>query len=108
MENVLHRRKKRFFPAGKTKSFQSLPVFLLVFFCIFSTVLFAQATIDGKVSSGDTAIAGASVQVKGTNIVTQTNANGNFSIKAPSNATLVVSFIGFSTEEVKVENRPFI
>ncbi|MBK0379911.1 TonB-dependent receptor [Mucilaginibacter segetis] len=45
---------------------------------------------------------GATVQVKGTNIVTVTNTNGTFSLKnIDEDAVLSVSFIGFASQEVK-------
>jgi iron complex outermembrane receptor protein len=52
---------------------------------------------DGK------AIVGASVLVKGTNIGTQTKADGSFSLSAPSNATtIVVSYVGYTTQELLI------
>ncbi len=45
---------------------------------------------------------GATIIVKGTAKGTKSDANGNFSINAEGSATLVVSFIGFETKEVKV------
>lgn len=55
--------------------------------------------------SGDIALANVTVQVKGTNTATQTDNEGNFSIVAPPNATLVISAIGYATQEVAVNNR---
>lgn len=48
---------------------------------------------------------GVSVQVKGTQIGAITDFDGKFSIDAPANATLVVSYVGFKTQEVKVGNQ---
>lgn len=48
-------------------------------------------------------VVGASVTLKGTNKSVQTDVNGSFSIKIPDGGgTLVVSFIGSVTEEIKV------
>lgn len=48
-------------------------------------------------------IAGATVSVKGTGATTQTNSSGEFVLKGlSSNATLVISSIGFETKEVHV------
>jgi TonB-linked SusC/RagA family outer membrane protein len=48
-------------------------------------------------------LSGATVQVKGTNKIVVTDANGNFRIKdIADNAVLVVSYSGFSSEEVAV------
>ena len=43
---------------------------------------------------------GASVQQKGTTVGIMTNASGNFSLTVPSDATLVVSYVGCLTREV--------
>ena len=47
-------------------------------------------------------IIGASVLVKGSGTGTVTDINGKFSVEAPVGSTLVVSFVGYATEEVKV------
>ena len=43
---------------------------------------------------------GASVQVQGTSQGTITDLDGNFTLTVPQGATLVVSFIGYKTQEV--------
>ncbi|MBD0279491.1 MAG: carboxypeptidase-like regulatory domain-containing protein, partial [Flavisolibacter sp.] len=58
-----------------------------LFFTVTSTSLFAQNVVSGRVVSNDTAVVGATVQVKGTNVATQTDANGHFTINAPASAT---------------------
>jgi TonB-linked SusC/RagA family outer membrane protein len=55
-------------------------------------------------STGDT-IPAASVIVKGTSNGTITDNDGNFTISVASNGSLVVSSIGFRTQEVAVEGR---
>lgn len=47
-------------------------------------------------------ISGASVMVKGTTRTAMTDFGGNFSIKASEGDVLVVSFAGFSNEEVTI------
>jgi hypothetical protein len=62
-----------------------------------------EKTISGHVKNeSGSPLAGASVQVKGTNTVTATDEKGAFSIKAGSEQTLVVSAIGFATMEKAV------
>jgi TonB-linked SusC/RagA family outer membrane protein len=85
--------------------FKKPHVLFLILFTFFSSVIFAQSRITGRIVSGDTAVAGATVLVKGTNTTTQTDDNGRFSINAPANPTLVISYVGFATQEVKVGNR---
>ena len=66
----------------------------------------AQGTIKGTVvdEAGEPVI-GASVQVQGTKTGSITDFNGNFSVEAPSNATLLISYVGFVTETVSVQGR---
>jgi TonB-linked SusC/RagA family outer membrane protein len=48
---------------------------------------------------------GANVRVKGTSLSTQTAADGSFTIRAASNATLIVTFIGYDNKEVPVNDQ---
>lgn len=80
---------------------------LSTLFCVLATFLcgktFAQgSTITGKVVDASTSeqLIGASIQVKGTTVGTVTNVDGAFTIKANAGATLVVSYVGYSTKEV--------
>ncbi|CCH51209.1 TonB-dependent receptor plug [Fibrisoma limi BUZ 3] len=50
-------------------------------------------------------IPGVSVVIKGTNRGTTTNANGEYTINASTNATLVFSFVGYLSQEVAVSSR---
>ena len=50
-------------------------------------------------------VAGATVLVDGTSTGTTSAANGRFSISAPANGTLTISFIGYQTQKVAVANR---
>ena len=68
---------------------------LLLFFAAFSTGLVAQKTVTGRVTiGGDSVLPGATVQVKGGNEATQTDASGFYSISVQPNGTLVFSFVG--------------
>ncbi len=51
---------------------------------------------------------GASVVVKGTAIGTTTDIEGSYAISVPEDATLVVSFVGYKTQEVAVSGRSVI
>ena len=57
-----------------------------------------------KDETGETVI-GASVMQKGTTNGAVTDIDGNFSLTVPSKATLVVSYIGFTTQEIAVGGR---
>ena len=66
-----------------------------------------QATkkITGTVVDAMGPVIGASVVEKGTTNGTVTDFDGNFSLSVNPGATIVVSFIGFETQEIKVGNQ---
>lgn len=105
MNNCLTQRKRR------TSQGYCLPISLNVKFLfllaatVVSTLALAQRTISGRITSGDAPVAGATVQVKGLTTGTQTDADGRFSISAPANATLVISSVGYASQEVNVGNQ---
>lgn len=82
---------------------------VLALLCLLTTNLtFAQnLTVKGKVTdSGDkSTIPSVSVLVKGTQVGTQTDASGAYSISAPPNSTLIFTFIGYATQEIAVNGR---
>ena len=108
---------KRCLPNGKitpsTKTdvgqyVRSPHLFLVLSFTLLSFFVFAQQSVTGKVTSGNSPVAGATVTVKNTTNATQTDDGGNFTITAPANATLIISSVGFATQEVNVANRSSI
>jgi TonB-linked SusC/RagA family outer membrane protein len=84
---------------------------VLTFFCLLLlNAAWAQnVTVKGVVKD-DTGLAvpSTSVIVKGTTNGVQTDANGNYSISAPANGTLVFTYIGFITQEIAINNRTTI
>jgi iron complex outermembrane receptor protein len=90
---------------------QSSGLFSVFFSLFFSISVFAQdLTVSGKVSDGSgSGLPGATVQVKGTNKGTSTNVDGMFKLAGvASNATLVISSVGMSTQEIAVGGRSTI
>jgi len=67
----------------------------------------AQTSVRGKITDDRGAgLSGASILLKGTTTGAGTDADGNFSINVPSGkGTLVVSSVGFVTQEVPVNGR---
>ena len=51
---------------------------------------------------------GATVQLKGTQSGVITDIDGNFTIDAPANGTLVVSYVGFKDREIAINGRAII
>jgi TonB-linked SusC/RagA family outer membrane protein len=66
-------------------------------------------TITGTVVSSDgTPLEGATVTIKGTRTSVTTNVNGQFTINAEPDQTLVITFIEYKTEEIAINNRSTI
>ena len=77
---------------------------VLVFFTMTSLSVSAQdRTITGQITGSDNEpLVGASVVIKGTTKGSLTDIDGKFSLSAPDNATLVVSFVGYAPQEIAV------
>ena len=68
-----------------------------------------QTSITGLITDvSGVPLPGASIVEKGTTNGTQSDFDGNFSIDVDGSATLVISYIGFSTKEVAVNGRSTI
>jgi len=82
---------------------------VLAAFCLLTiNVALAQnITVKGKVIDGGdkTPLPGVTILIKGTQNGTQTDVNGNYSISAPANATLVFNFVGYTVFEQAVNNQ---
>src|SRR5438309_9778492 len=65
-----------------------------------------ERTITGTVLSSDgntkTPLVGATITVKNTNRVTQTDNDGRFSIQAAAGESLVITHVGYEPQEMKV------
>ncbi len=87
----------------------SLVVIILQLTVNFS-VAAQDITVGGTVYNPqeDEPVIGAAVIVKGSNVGTATDINGNFSINASKDAILVISGFGFDTVEVAINGRTHI
>jgi TonB-dependent starch-binding outer membrane protein SusC len=74
-----------------------------------ATLTVQDIRITGKVTSdaGDP-LSGVSVTLKGTARGTATNNNGEFELTAPEDGTLVISYIGYQTQEVAVKSQAVV
>lgn len=87
------------------KSFGLL--FLLI--CFGFSSLSAQNTISGKVVSNENeTLIGVNILLKNKSIGTVTDFDGNYSLEASPNDTLVFSYTGFSPQEIAVGNQSTI
>ena len=80
---------------------------IMLIFSGLSVTTFAQAQISGVVTNSKDGLPakGVTVSVKGSKTATQTNAEGAFSISAPSNGTLIFSSASFGRQEVAVDGK---
>lgn len=79
---------------------------LIAAILVLSCMAMAKAqTVTGTVTADGMPLPGATVLVKGTSVGVVTDFDGIFSVNASSNATLVVSFMGYETAEVAVKGR---
>ena len=77
--------------------------------CCMQVVNAQQIPIAGKVTDPTgTPIAGVTVNIKGTNVAATTNQNGLFTINADQNAVLIISSVGFTSQEINVAGRKSI
>ena len=69
-----------------------------------------QRELTGKVTDAEgSPLAGVTVAIKGTSVITSTNASGDFTINAPSEGgVLLFSIIGYSTQEVSIGDRAVV
>ncbi|MFD0750901.1 SusC/RagA family TonB-linked outer membrane protein [Mucilaginibacter calamicampi] len=87
---------------------------LLVSLCVLVlcvTQVFAQnRTVTGTVTAKDDGlpIPGATVKIKGTDIGVATDASGKFSLSAPDNAVLTISFVAYTPQEVSVAGKSVV
>jgi len=105
MQNFL--QKKR----SKNRICLDGPILIFVLLLTGFTSWAQELTITGKITSGEdqSAIPGANILVKGTQNGTITDAEGNFSLQQQkADAVLVISFVGFETQEVAVNGRNII
>lgn len=106
MKDVIRSNESAKCLGGGKVSLRRLLASLLVAFVALSAAAQTK-TVTGKVvEESGTEIIGATVMVKGTNIGTATDIDGNFALKnVPDNATLVVSYIGFAPQEVSIAGK---
>ena len=94
------------------KSINKIPkqIFVLVFFILTAFVANAQNKVTGHVidSKSGTGLQGITVSVKGSNVATQTDATGHYSINVPANGTLIFTSVSHVIQEVVVDSRSVV
>ena len=77
---------------------------------VSASVLQAQIRVSGKITGTDdgSALPGVNVIEQGSSNGTITDVEGNFSINVPEDATLSISYIGYTTQQIPVSGRTTI
>src|SRR5690625_1441890 len=81
---------------------------LLLIMMFFPGYAFSQVTVSGKVTSQENGegMPAVNIQVKGTTTGTTSDTNGQYELTVESlQDTLVVSFIGYQTQEIAINGR---
>lgn len=84
-------------------------MFLLINISCSVSVYAQEVTVTGKVTDEKSnSLPGVAITVKGTTKGANSDMDGNYSVSADKNATLVFSFIGFTSKEVVIGNQSVI
>jgi TonB-linked SusC/RagA family outer membrane protein len=82
------------------------PIITLALFLCFNLIGMAQGQVTGKVTDkANLPLPGANIIIKGSSTGTQTDFDGNFSIETVSGDVLVVSYLGYVTQEISITNQ---
>lgn len=103
MPNLLTRQRNKV-----QNIFAFIVSFLLLFFSIITVTSYAQNNllVKGRITNENgEPLSRASIIVKGSTSGVNSNDNGTFEINAPANGALIISSIGFTTREIKVNNQ---
>lgn len=86
---------------------QNLLAFFLSSLLLIGVAYAQNRQVSGRVTAAEdgSALAGVSVSVQGTSTGTQTDASGNYSLIAPSNGTLVFTYVGYEGQTIAINNR---
>ena len=91
-----------------------LSMLIVSVMCINLTVIagpannLADIVVKGKVSSAEGPLVGATVRVEGSAATATTDADGSYSISAPENGTLIISYTGYLEQRIPVKGQTAI
>ena len=91
-----------------SKKIYGLALMLMMLF-VSATAMAQSVTVTGNVTdqTGEVVI-GASILEKGTSNGTITDFDGNYAITVDANATLVISYVGYQTQEVALKGKTVV
>jgi TonB-linked SusC/RagA family outer membrane protein len=98
--------------AAKRQLYKKVPLFVCLLLSLFTAVsAFAQGSqVTGRVTDGTgQGLPGVTIKVKESPTTAAiTDVNGKYTINAPASSTLVISFIGYSTQEIRINSQTVI
>ena len=82
------------------------PIIFILSFLLTGHIFAQKLVVSGKITSGTEPLVGASVVEKGTQNGSISDVDGNYELSVSSrNATLVISFVGYKTQEIAVAGK---
>ena len=87
--------------------FQRLVLMLIFIISVSMVYGQQQITVNGTVTDAETdePLPGVNIVIQGTNMGTSTDVDGNYTIEAPPDATLIISFVGYQQQTVDINER---
>jgi hypothetical protein len=82
--------------------------FFLITVIFFSISSIAQTTIQGNVTDEISPLEWANIYIKNESKGTTSNEKGNFTLDAKKGDTLVISYTGYQTKEIVINNQKFL
>lgn len=105
MSNLTSSHRQRWF----SPPFLWMQAILLCSMLAFQATAQERRPVAGSVYSADEEpLPGVTVEIKGTTLGTSTDIDGNFTLEASANDTLVFSFLGYAAQEIPLEGRTSI
>src|SRR6185312_12060929 len=83
-------------------------LFLAVLLFFITSITYAQGRkIQGKVidAANKSTLVGVTVSVKNSNVATSTDVDGNFTLEAPQNGRVLITFVGYQSIEVSASQK---
>lgn len=79
---------------------------MVMLLCLSFPALAQKITVTGTVTDSEgEPLTGASILAEGTSVGTSADIDGNFRIEVDANGVLIVSYVGYDTQRVPVQNR---
>ena len=74
----------------------------LLLFMLSMACIAQEGIVKGVLADSNGPLPGANVQIKGSTTGTQTDFDGNYSIKAKVGDTIIISYVGYTNQQIKV------